>query len=181
MSATAFLALPAEVRINIYKHLSPVDTSSASYSGLIQTCRLIRKEWQWEAEKCIFSEHDRLQTQLSTHDIRIITSASNKLPKSAIVLDLPPLNHMAGSTRLPKFIPWHWSWITTVIVIFDNKWPRNYRSQLAMYHLHCDTHKALCRDILAPGARTIPEYDKLCETTNRSSIRHISLRWYNVP
>jgi len=181
MPTTAFLALPAEVRINIYNHISPVNTSFASYSGLLQTCHLIRKEWKYEAKKHISKEYTQLQTFLAIHNIRILTSARDSLNRSKIVLRLPPLDPTAGSTRLPKFIPWHWSWITTVILIFSNEWPRNYRSQLAMYNRYCNAHKALCRDILAPGARTIPEYDKLCETTNRSSIRHISLRWYNVP
>ena len=181
MSTSAFLALPAEIRVNIYNHISPVSTSLASYSGLLQTCRLIRKEWKHEAKKRISEEYTQLRTFLAIHNIRILTSARDSSKRSKIVLRLPPLDPTAGTVRLPNFIPWHWSWITTVIVIFDHKWPRNYRSQLAMYQLYCDTHKVLGQDILAPGARTIPEYDKLCETTNRSSIRHISLHWYNVP
>ena len=181
MPTIAFLALPAEIRIHIYNHISPVNTSFASYSGFLQTCHLIRKEWKHEAKKHISKEYTQLQTFLAIHNIRILTSARDSSQRSKIVLRLPPLDPTAGTTRLPNFIPWHWSWITTVIVIFSNEWPRTYRSQLAMYNLYCDTHKVLCRDILAPGARTIPEYDKLCETTNRSSIRHISLRWYNVP
>ncbi|KAI4604810.1 hypothetical protein J4E83_010961 [Alternaria metachromatica] len=181
MPTTAFLALPAEVRINIYNHISPVNTSFASYSGLLQTCHLIRKEWKYEAKKCVSEEYIRFQSLLTTLNIRILTSARDSSKNSKIVLRLPPLDPTAGTTRLPNFIPWHWSWITTVIVIFSHEWPRTYRSQLAMYNRYCDAHKALCRDILAPGAHTIPEYDKLCETTNRSSIRHISLRWYNVP
>ena len=181
MPTIAFLALPAEIRIHIYNHISPVNTSFASYSGFLQTCHLIRKEWKHEAKKHISKEYTQLQTFLAIHNIRILTSARDSSQRSKIVLRLPPLDPTASTINLPNFIPWHWSWITTVIVNFSNNWPRNYRSQLAMYDLYCDTHMDLCRYILALGAHTIPEYDKLCETTNRFSIRYISLRWYNVP
>ncbi|KAI4644602.1 uncharacterized protein J4E79_011039 [Alternaria viburni] len=145
MPTTAFLALPAEVRINIYNHISPANTSFASYSGLLQTCHLIRKEWKYEAKKHISKEYTQLQTFIAIHNIRILTSAHDSSKKSKIVLRLPPLDPTTGTTRLPNFIPWHWSWITTVIVNFSNKWPRHYGSQLAMYDLYCNTHYDLLR------------------------------------
>ncbi|KAI4921016.1 hypothetical protein J4E85_009131 [Alternaria conjuncta] len=141
MPTTAFLALPAEIRVNIYNHISPASTSLASYSGLLQTCRLIRKEWKHEAKKQTSEEYTQLLAFLAIHNIRILTSARDPSKRSKLVLRLPPLDPTASTLWLPNFLPWHWSWITAVIVIFGNEWPRNYGSQLAIYDLYCDTYK----------------------------------------
>jgi hypothetical protein len=184
MPSPEFLALPAEVRVNIYKHISPVNTSAADYSGLLASCRLVRKEWSWEARKIVLWEYNRFRTSLAPCHTRFHTPAMEMLSSSSITLEIPLTYSLHGFLMPPHIIPWHWSWLTDIHIIFSTEYPmvhqRTFRERCSLNMDYHEMHEQLHNIILVRTAPTIPGYDGVCSKAKRPTIKNISLDWYNV-
>lgn len=166
------MALPPEVRVNIYKYISPVNTRPAESSGLCRTCRLIHKEWNWEARKSVFYEHDRFERYLASSGIQLHESAAEMLSTSSITIELP-LEIFSGSDACAlNLIPWHWTWITNVNIIFSQTCPPAPDRLVLMYYLYDCLDKRMNNYIAGHTAR---------KKLDHFTIRNIALRWYGVP
>lgn len=125
----SLLKLPAELRVQIYTHLMPEPGQYPSaYSGLRNSCRLIREEYDHEAEKVIPGIYDNSPLHLSDMwTIRHKPSDPKTMADISTVEMLPTpfvVNRMARFPR--KIIPWHWTWIKTLIISFDMSWNSSY-------------------------------------------------------
>lgn len=121
-SVVSFLAVPAEVRVEIYKYLLPGPGQYASdYNGLRNSCRLVREEYDFEAQKVIPSTYDNAPHPIASGwHMGYMPNKPTTMADLATVEILPPsfvVNRMARFPR--KMIPWHWTWIKTLVISFN--------------------------------------------------------------
>jgi hypothetical protein len=169
---TSFMDLPPELRVKIYQYVSPINTLVADYSGLPQTCRLIHKEWTWEARKSVCDEYYGFKYYLATQGIWLHETVFEALSTSRLTIELPAkIFEGEGATKI-YLIPWHWTWITDVKVIFSRSCPAFAPDQRRWYHLYHYLEESMHKYIDA---------NSLKKKLSHYTIKEITLCWYGVP
>ncbi|KAF1828778.1 hypothetical protein BDW02DRAFT_634940 [Decorospora gaudefroyi] len=123
----SFLDLPPEIRIEVYLYLAPTVTHRRNYTGLRQTCRLIRQEYGYEAKEEMYVEFHHFRcTLLAKTNIILATPFQTMLNTSTIRLHVPHNQYinLTPPKPLPTItIPFHWPFIITVTITVDARHP----------------------------------------------------------
>ncbi|KAH7068553.1 hypothetical protein FB567DRAFT_555421 [Paraphoma chrysanthemicola] len=128
-----FLSLPAELRLQIYSYLIPGIVLHAAYFGLLQTCHMMRIEYNHEIRKYI-RPHYPLRydyfTSNNRQDRRYIDKPYRLSNIHILNLTLPNDATIIRST----LVPFHLPWVEQVyITLRDSEHPHHEGN---MVHLH---------------------------------------------
>ncbi|KAH7068405.1 hypothetical protein BKA63DRAFT_495050 [Paraphoma chrysanthemicola] len=128
----SFFSVPAELRIQIYSHLLPgPDQYPSVYTGLRNSCRLIRKEYDNEAEEVIPHTYDHSPLRLNRwwHIAHAPSDPRTILDISTVEIQPTPRIVTCLAHFPPNIIPWHWTWVKTLIISFGMSSESRYHHQ----------------------------------------------------
>jgi hypothetical protein len=94
----SLLTLPAELRLGIYEHLTPLDANKSDLKGLVLSCRTIKEEVYYETKKMLRKIDQDIQSRWPAgvaegFKVYSFITPGGLLSKQDIVVEVPYLTH----------------------------------------------------------------------------------------
>lgn len=120
----SFITMPAEIRLEVYSYIMPGSHQYPSaYTGLRNSCRLIRHEYSHEVDKFLGNHPDGHILSLSNtwHALATVRRPSTTTLENITTAFLhPPALRTSAMSHFPmKLVTWHWVFLKAIVIEFN--------------------------------------------------------------